>query len=194
MGLTPIARGTLATIVTSLEMLGPPKPSPLPSAPLRLVRWELATPDKYRTLYQRVGAPWLWFSRLEMDDDALIGIIHNPHVKLWAVVDAQGIEIGMLELDFRTSRACEIAFLGLIPELAGKGFGRWMMGHALAAAWIPGIERVWLHTCTFDHPSALGFYRRSGFSPYAAAIEQFSDPRLSGLLPREAAPQIPLLD
>jgi GNAT superfamily N-acetyltransferase len=194
MGLTPIARGMLATIVTSLEMIAKPKPSPLPSAPLRLARWELAAPDKYRTLYKRVGAPWLWFSRLEMDDEALTGIIQNPHVKLWAVTDAQGIEVGILELDFRTSGACEIAFLGLIPELAGKGFGRWMMGHALAAAWAPGIERVWLHTCTFDHPSALSFYRRSGFSPYATAIEQFSDPRLSGLLPREAAPQIPLLE
>ena len=57
-----------------------------------------------------------------------------------------------------------------------------------------GARRVWLHTCTLDHPSALGFYRAQGFVPFARAIETFADPRLLGLMPREAAPQIPLLD
>jgi GNAT superfamily N-acetyltransferase len=193
MGLTPVSKGMVATIVTSLEMNARPKPSPLPNAPLHLARWEKATPEKYRALYRRVGEPWLWFSRLEMDDHALARIIHDPLVKIWAVTDAKGIEVGILELDFRTQGACEIAFFGLVPELAGKGFGRWMMAHCLAAAWATGIQRVWVHTCTLDHPAALGFYRRSGFVPYSTAVEQFPDPRLTGVLPRDAAPQIPVV-
>ena len=56
-----------------------------------------------------------------------------------------------------------------------------------------GVERVWVHTCTLDGPSALGFYIRSGFTPFARAVEIFPDPRVLGLLPRETAPQIPLL-
>jgi hypothetical protein len=51
-----------------------------------------------------------------------------------------------------------------------------------------------VHTCTLDHPSALGFYRAQGFTPFARAIETFDDPRLTGILPREAATQIPLLE
>lgn len=81
-----------------------------------------------------------------------------------------------------------------MPELAGKGHGRWLMAQALSLAWRKGIGRVWVHTCTLDHPSALGFYRRSGFVPFAQAVETFADPRLAGVLSREAAPQIPLLD
>jgi hypothetical protein len=54
--------------------------------------------------------------------------------------------------------------------------------------------RFWLHTCTFDHPAAVGFYSRYGFKPYMRAIEVSADPRLTGLLPRSAAPQIPLIE
>jgi ribosomal protein S18 acetylase RimI-like enzyme len=52
---------------------------------------------------------------------------------------------------------------------------------------------VWVHTCTLDHPSALGFYRRHGFTAIGRAVETFTDPRVLGVLPMDAAPQIPLL-
>jgi GNAT superfamily N-acetyltransferase len=194
MGLTPVIPGELATIVTSLEMVMRPKPAPLPDSPLRLNPWPECAAEKYRALFKRVGGPWLWFSRLAMDDASLTSMIHHPQVALWAVCDPRGIEVGILELDFRTEGQCELAFLGLVPELAGQGHGRWLMAQALALAWRPGIKRVWVHTCTLDHPSALHVYRRSGFVPYACAIETFPDPRLIGLLPRDMAPQVPLYD
>jgi len=50
-----------------------------------------------------------------------------------------------------------------------------------------------VHTCTLDHPAALSAYRRAGFEPYRRAIEHFPDPRLIGILPRDCAPQIPLI-
>ena len=93
----------------------------------------------------------------------------------------------------KSSGQCELADFGLVPELTGQGNGGWMMRQALALAWRKGIDRVWVHTCTLDHPSALGFYRRHGFVPYQRTIETFADPRLIGLLPADAAPQIPCL-
>jgi len=193
MGLTPVDPDKVATIVTSLEMRARPRPAPMPMAPLSLVRWQKPAAAKYRALFARVGTPWLWFSRLAMDERELLDIIHDENVSIWAVCDRAGIEVGIIELDFRHTGQCELSFFGLVPELAGKGYGRWMMAQALAAAWRPGIERVWVHTCTLDSPSALGFYIRSGFTPFARALEVFPDPRVIGLLPREAAPQIPLL-
>src|SRR5690606_24214923 len=111
-------------VVTSLEMLERPRPRPLPESPLRLVRWTDPAPDRYRTLFERVGAPWLWFSRLVMAEERLTAIIHDPGVEIYAVVDPRGIEIGLLELDFRAAAACELSFLGLVPELTGQGHGR----------------------------------------------------------------------
>jgi GNAT superfamily N-acetyltransferase len=194
MGLTRVAPGEIATIVTSLQMVERPRPRPLPASALRLDRWREPAPERYRALFRRVGAPWLWFSRLVIDDDALTAIVHSPAVEVYAVTDARGIELGMLELDFREPATCELGYVGLVPELTGRGEGRWLMAHALALAWRPGIARVWVHTCTLDSPRALGFYRAQGFAPYAQAVETFADPRLTGILPRETAPQIPLLD
>lgn len=193
MGLTPVPPEQLATIVTTLEMRERPRPRPLPDAPLRLVRWPAPAPDKYRTLFRRVGARWLWFSRLVMNDAQLLAIIHDPAVEVYAAVDRAGIEVGMLELDARVAGACEISYFALAPELAGHGLGRWLMAEALARAWRPGVTRVWLHTCTLDHPSALGFYRAQGFTPVARTIETFADPRALGVLPEDCAPQVPYL-
>ncbi len=193
MALIPVAAGDVATIVTSLEMLARPRPAPMPESPLRLVRWERPAIERYRALFRRVGGPWLWFSRLVMADDALVAILHDDDIRIWAVVDRAGIEVGMLELDFRTAGQCELSYVGLIPELAGQGHGRWLMAHALAMAWSKDVTRVWVHTCTLDHPGALGFYRRSGFVPYRRTVETFADPRVAGVLPADAAPHYPVL-
>jgi N-acetylglutamate synthase-like GNAT family acetyltransferase len=193
MGLTPVRPGEIAAVVTSLEMRTRPLPRPLAPSPLQIVRWQMPAPDSYRALFRRVGSRWLWFSRLMLDDAALRAIVHDDKVQVYAVLDRNGVEVGMLELDYREPRQTEIAFLGLVPELAGKGHGRWLMSHALSLAWKADVERVWVHTCTLDHPAALGFYQAQGFQPFARAVEEFADPRLLGVLPRDAAPQIPLL-
>ena len=193
MGLTPVAPGELATIVTTLEMTRRPPLRPLPASPLRLVRWERPEPDKYRMLFRRVGGPWLWYSRLAMEDAALTAIVHDPQVQVHAVVDHAGVELGLLELDFRHAGTCELSYFGLVPELAGKGHGRWLMAEAMARAWAPGVTRVWVHTCTLDHPSALNFYRAQGFVAVRRTIETFPDPRALGLLPIDAGAHIPYL-
>lgn len=195
MAYSPIPDGHIAAVVTSLEMTERPPLRPMPAGELRLERWEAPTLEKYRLLYRRVGEPWLWFSRLVMSDDELAAIIHHPDVMIWAVSDRRGIEVGILELDFREAGQCELAFFGLIPALNGKGHGRWLMAMALQAAWArKGVERLWVHTCTLDAPGALGFYIKSGFRPYQRQLETFPDPRLTGHLPREAAPQIPIIE
>lgn len=191
---TPVAAGQLATIVTHLEMRAKPKPRPLKAVPLRLKRWASPVAEKYRLLYRRVGEPWLWFSRLAMPDDKLLAIIHDPAVEIFAALDPQGIEVGLLELDFRVPGECEIAFFGLIPALTGQGFGGWLMAQALGMAWRARVQRVWVHTCTLDDPRALSFYLRQGFTATAREIEVLDDPRLTGLIPRDAAPHIPLIE
>jgi GNAT superfamily N-acetyltransferase len=84
-------------------------------------------------------------------------------------------------------------FLGLTEATTGKGLGRAIMSNATERAFAKPIERFWVHTCTFDHPSALNFYIRSGFVPYAFQVEVQADPRLTGHLPADAAPHIPLI-
>lgn len=189
MSLAPVAQGEIAAVVTYLEMLEPPPAEPLPESLLALVHHPHPSPEQYRTLFRKVGARWLWFSRLAMDDARLAASIGELHI----VVDAAGVEVGMIELDFSVPGDCELAFIGLVPELAGQGHGHWLLAEALRLAWRDGVTRVHVHTCTLDHPAALAAYRRAGFVAISRAVETFPDPRLTGLLPRDCAPQLPLL-
>ena len=188
-GLIPVPRGHVGAVVTYLAMDSAPAPARIPDSPLRLERWAAVDPERYRALFRLVGERWLWFSRLAMDDSELlaqVGEVHN-------VIGPDGGDAGFVELDFRLTGICTIRFLGLAPHLAGKGHGRWLFAQTLRRAWQPGIARVEVHTCSLDHPAALPAYLRAGFSAYSRAFESFPDPRLSGLLPSDAAPQLPLL-
>ena len=187
-----IPDGELVAVVTFLEMRERSKLA-VPSSPLSLRRAENPQPDWYRALFRKVGAKWLWFSRLIMEDAKLAPIISDAKVDLFAVIDESGDEVGMLELDFREAGQCELSFVGLVPELSGQGHGRWLLTEAVTRAWREGVNRVHVHTCTLDHPAALAAYCRAGLAPYERAIERFPDPRLLGILPRDCAPQIPLL-
>lgn len=187
-----VTDGELAAVVTFLEMRESPRAN-VPRSPLSLRRIEDPRPDGYRELFRKIGARWLWFSRLVMDDAALAAIIQHPAVELFEVVDESGSEAGMLELDYREPGECELSFVGLVPELSGQGHGRWLLAEAISRAWREDVTRVHVHTCTLDHPAALSAYRRAGFVPYRRAVERFPDPRLLGFLPRDCAPQIPLI-
>ena len=192
MSYEPVRDDDLVAVVTFLEMREPPALE-VPPSPLSLHRIENPQPDTYRTLFRKVGAKWLWFSRLIMEDSKLTAIICDRAVELFAIRDASGTEVGMLELDFREAGECELSFVGLIPELSGQGHGRWLLGEAVARSWRDGVKRVHVHTCTLDHPAALAAYRRAGFTPYKRGIERFPDPRLLGILPLDCAPQSPVL-
>ena len=189
--LQEVPRGHVATIVTHLEMLEKPV-LPTASSDLVVEGWSAPSASDYRALFRQVGEPWLWISRLLMETDELIATLHDPAVEISLINDGD-LQVGFIELDFRHPGECEIGFFGLIPEYNGKGHGRWMMNQALELAWRDGIKRVWLHTCTQDSPRALPFYQRCGFQIFRQQTGQMRDPRLTGHLPRTAAPHVPIL-
>lgn len=185
--------GKLANVVTCLEMTAKPSPRGHGFKPgLVLAPAERSDLAGYRRLFAAVGRDLMWFSRLVMADAALAAILADADYEPY-VLKKDGHAIGILDLDFREKGQCELAFFGLTPEAVGTGAGAALMDAAIERAWARPITRLWVHTCTYDHPNALGFYRRSGFTPYQLMVEVHDDPRLSGHLPREASPQVPLL-
>jgi len=193
-GYSDVPRGKIATVVTCLQMLAPmPIRAERADVPWRLRR--VASPDTgwYRELFGRIGEPWLWFSRLVMPRASLEAILNDPAVEVYAL-SANGRDEGLLELDFRETANCELAFFGLTNAMQGRGAGRWLMNRAGEFAWAHPIKRFWVHTCTLDHPDALSFYLRSGFEAYDRRIEIADDPRLTGIAPRSAGPHVPIID
>jgi GNAT superfamily N-acetyltransferase len=193
-GYHDVPRGKIASIVTFLEMTTrPPHRSvhgPIESLLVRHV--PEPSLDWYRDLYRRVGDDLMWFSRLRMSSADLVIIIQSPDVEVLALA-REGQDEGLLELDFRVPGECEIAFFGVTPALVGTGAGRMLMNLAIERAFARPIRRLWLHTCTLDHPKALPFYIRSGFVPYQRKVEIADDPRIIGLILKDRAPFIPVL-
>ena len=186
--------GRLATIVTSLEMLErPPIRDERGGRDFTLRHAVRPKAEWYRELFRRVGQDWLWFSRLLMKDRELRAILDDASIEIYVLRSAGGEDSGLLELDFRVPEECELSFFGLVPALVGSGAGRWLMNRALEIAWSRPIRRLWVHTCTQDHPAAMPFYMRSGFRPFHRYVEILDDPRLTGALPRDAAPHAPII-
>jgi GNAT superfamily N-acetyltransferase len=185
--------GKIAAVVTHLQMFERPAPRKIPSITAELVAHARPDLDWYRDLFTRVGGQhWMWFSRLGMDDADLSAILYRDDVQLCSV-RVDGRDEGVLELDFRVSGECELGYFGLTPAMVGMGAGRWLMEHALDKAWGSKISRFHVHTCTLDSPQALPFYVRSGFTAYHRQVEIADDPRKTGVLPRDSAPQEPII-
>lgn len=188
-----VPAGKVACVATHLEMHSDPPRRPDPTGKgLRFRHVEQPGLDWYRALFRAVGGDWLWSSRLELNDAELGAVLGDDRVDVYALA-RDGGEIGLAELDRRQFPDIELAFFGLVAEAIGTGAGRFLMNAALDAAWAHKPARVWVHTCTFDHPGAIAFYVRSGFTVFARTVEIEDDPRLAGILPRDAAPHVPIV-
>lgn len=187
--------GKIAAVVTYLEMTGLPPLRQVPEGhAFTLERWITPGPGRYRALYRKVGEDWLWFSRTSMSEAGLVSIIQDPLVEVYALKQAEG-ETGLLELDFRDPDNAELAYFGVAPGHEGTAAARFMMNQALTRVWTrqPATRRLFVHTCTLDHPRAVAFYQRSGFAPYQRAVEIADDPRLAPGANRQAAGWFPVI-
>jgi GNAT superfamily N-acetyltransferase len=154
-----------AAVRTYLEMTDPSQlaadPAGLPG--LTLVRERECPPPLWRRLYAEVGREYQWVDRLGWTDDEIRGYLGDPDVELWIL--REGTETaGYFELRRDTDGGVEIAYFGLLPAFIGRGFGRYLLSAAVRRGWALGASRVWVHTSSFDHPSALPNYLARGFS------------------------------
>jgi ribosomal protein S18 acetylase RimI-like enzyme len=116
----------------------------------------------FRYLYTEVGRAHHWTDRLGWSEETVRRHLDNPAISLW-LLSWEGAPAGYFELRKEGDEAVEIAYFGLLPEYVGRGWGKFLLTEAVRTAWSLGPTRVWLHTCTLDHPAALPNYLRRGF-------------------------------
>lgn len=156
---------------------------PPPRDDLELAQAPAPSVSFYRYLYNTVGEPWLWGDRRKLDDAALAAIVQDPAVSVY-VLRVGGVPAGFAELDGRVAGELELAYLGIMPDFIGQKLGPYVLDWTVREAWAREPRRVWLHTCTLDHPSALAMYERAGFVAYRVETETCDDPRALGLVRR----------
>ena len=186
--------GRLANACTYLEMLRPASPPVCGPAPadMRLERLAGGDAARFAGLYRAIGEAWLWAVHLTKTPEQIARLLNSTSGQTLIAAGPQG-DIGLLQLEWDGDGSAEITYFGVVASAIGKGVGRWLMEEAIARAFARPIRRLWLHTCNFDHPKALSFYQAAGFKIYATGFEIMDDPRARGLLPRTAAPHVPMV-
>lgn len=86
----------------------------------------------------------------------------DPEVRTW-VAYLDGSRAGYFELQKHPGGDVELVRFGLLPAFIGHGLGGPMLSAMIDEAWKWGATRIWFHTCTLDHPSALPNYLARGF-------------------------------
>ena len=154
-------------VVKYLEMLAPAdhrKPK-LDNPGITVTEAQENFPVVNKAFYERVGKPWKWFDKLSWTDQQWTNYVCRDNLKTF-VGYLRTTSIGYFELELQPERNVQILYFGLIPEFLGKGLGSVFLSAAIDAAWSFSTNRVWLHTCSFDHPAALDNYLNRGFKVF----------------------------
>jgi GNAT superfamily N-acetyltransferase len=146
-----------------------------PSTDALVMEARVKLPELNRFLYTAVGGDWYWIDRLpwsyEQWQEAIAGVRHRTFVCYW-----QGTPAGYFELKKHEDGSVEILYFGLIPAFIGQGLGGWLLSRCIAQAWDWDAQRVWVHTCTLDHPSARANYEARGLVHYDTRTEAVNKP------------------
>lgn len=118
-----------------------------------------------RFFYLTVGEAWQWIDKRDWTDQQWQAYAEAERLRTFvAYFDAS--PAGYYELDRHDDGSIEIAYLGLMPAFFGRGLGGALLTSALENAWKMQPPRVWVHTCTLDHPAALANYKERGMKVY----------------------------
>ena len=162
----------------SLEMRDPAmlRAAGPPRIPLEIERAEVPQPELNRFLYTAVGGDWYWLGRLAWSYGRWMAWLDRPEVETW-VARSGGSPAGYFELEGQEGDEVEIAYFGLMPQFIGHGAGGHLLTAAIRRAWqMSGTRRVWVHTCSLDHPSALSNYQARGLEVFQIETESHDLP------------------
>jgi GNAT superfamily N-acetyltransferase len=152
------------TRITFLEMVSKDQwvRRPRPGCGLDVRECVVKQPRFNRFLYEYVGGDWKWVDRLVWTVDRWRDYAAADNLRTF-VAYREGSIAGYYELCRTDADGVEIRIFGLAPEFIGRGWGGPLLDRAIEDAFAWDARRVWLHTCTHDHPNALNNYQKSGF-------------------------------
>ena len=116
--------------------------------------------------YKQVGKKHRWIDRLSWSDVKWINYISNKNLETYIISESDEL-VGFFELLYNPElKETEISYFGLLEEYIGKGIGGYALSVAIKKSFEKNIRRVWLHTCTLDHPNALKNYIARGMTVF----------------------------
>ena len=123
--------------------------------------------DLNKFFYKQIGKKHQWVDRLIWQDKNWMDYVSNKNLKTIILRKENNI-VGYFELLFDNNE-CEIAYLGILEEYIGKGYGGFLLSEAIRLGFT-NSRRIWVHTCSLDHPNALENYKSRGMKIFKTEI------------------------
>lgn len=141
------------------------RPSTRRFGDIRVEEIKVPCPEFNRFFYTAIGGDWFWIDRLKWDYRQWLDWLEKAKVFCWAAY-REGNPVGYFELEKHLDGSVEIAYFGVLSQFTGEGIGAFLLTKAVEQAWMLGARRLWLHTCSLDHPVAMDNYIKRGLKLY----------------------------
>ena len=123
--------------------------------------------DLNKFFYKQIGKRHQWVDRLIWQDKDWLKYISNENLRTY-ILKKENDLVGYFELIFNNND-CEIAYFGILEEFIGKGYGGFLLSEALKIGF-KKANRIWVHTCSLDHPNAIENYKSRGMKIFKTEI------------------------
>jgi GNAT superfamily N-acetyltransferase len=153
---------TKTTYTLEMRSPGDLRPVRVSLPGLRIERMQVVLPEFNAFLHTVVGSDYRWGGHSDWGKDEWTAYVHREELETW-VAYTDGTPAGYFEIEKCPEGDVQIKNIGLLPAFIGQGLGGHLLTVAVERAWAWGATRVWLHTCTHDHPHALCNYIARGF-------------------------------
>jgi len=116
-------------------------------------------------LYKEIGKDFHWRDRLIWSDQDWYNFISRADYQLYTLRTLNDL-IGYYEVLSDKEKNFEISYFGIFRKYFGKKIGSYLLSHAIKNLFNQGAKKIWVHTCTLDHPNALNNYLSRGMEVY----------------------------
>ena len=123
--------------------------------------------DLNKFFYKQIGKKHEWIDRLIWQDKNWMDYTSDKNLKTFVLQNNNDL-VGYFELIFN-GNDCEIAYFGILEEYIGKGYGGFLLSEALRIGF-KNAKRIWVHTCSLDHPNAIENYKSRGMKIFKTEI------------------------
>lgn len=150
------------TYVLEMSAPGDLKPKRSERTDFEVRRVGIPCPELNWFMHQAVGAEFRWGGREDWGRDEWARYVDRPELETW-IGYVSGTPAGYYELEKQDDGSVRIECFGLRRQFFGQGLGSPFLTLAIERCWAMGANRVWLTTCSHDHPHALENYLARGF-------------------------------
>ena len=145
--------------ITSIDKLKD-KQKPIDNLKIDLLKSENFELNKF--FYKQIGKKYRWTDRLIWTDLQWSNYVSNKNLETYVIKNGEDL-VGYFELIHHPEKnETELAYLGLFEDYFGKGVGGYALTTAIVKSFEKKIKRMWVHTCTLDHPNAIKNYLARG--------------------------------